>query len=128
MYIAKLSLILVAAIISQVARADTPPSPPHCADLTTTEDQIKALNGRLTQLTQDQWQFLRGIYAMSPDTPPGLPYGDKAMLVQIDGNESGLILFVDENKVCTPMRAPPALLTLIREVAAGSVNHDGPDL
>src|ERR1700729_4067563 len=33
-------------------------------------------NGKIIELTPDQWQLLRGIYAMNLETPPGLPCGD----------------------------------------------------
>jgi hypothetical protein len=32
---------------------------------------IEAHNGKWIQLTQEQWEFLRGIYAMNPLTPSG---------------------------------------------------------
>jgi hypothetical protein len=79
-------------------------------------------------LTSEQWQFLRGIYAMNPETPPGLPYGDKAVLAQVDNTSGGLVFFVDGDKACTPMRAPPQLLALMDEVATGNINHEGAGL
>ena len=63
---------------------------------------------------------------MNPETPAGLPYGDKAVLVQVDNYPDGLVFFIDGDKACTPMRAPPELLALIQEVAAGKINHPGP--
>ena len=71
----------------------------------------EARHGKWIELTSEQWQFLRGIYAMNPLTPPGLPYGDKAALVKIDGNSGGMVFFIDgETKACTPMAVPDQLL------------------
>jgi hypothetical protein len=100
----------------------------HCVDISVPRNEVVARNGKWTELTPDQWQFLRGIYAMDPETPPGLPYGDKAVLAQIAGNSEGLVFFIDGDKACTPMRAPPALLDLMKEVATGAVNHQGAGL
>ena len=48
-----------------------------------------ARNGKWIELTPAQWQFLRGVYALNPETPAGLPYGDKAVLAQIDNGAGG---------------------------------------
>jgi hypothetical protein len=97
----------------------------YCVDSTIPRQAIEARNGRWVELTSEQWQFLRGIYAMNPETPPGLPYGDKAVLAQVDTSSGGLVFFIDGDKACTPMRAPPQLLALIQEVATGGINHEG---
>ena len=100
----------------------------YCVDSSIPRHAIEARNGRWIELTSAQWQFLRGIYAMNPETPPGLPYGDKAVLAQMDSSSSGLVFFIDGDKACTPMRAPPQLLALMQEVATGSINHEGAGL
>ena len=69
------------------------------------------------EITQDQWRFLRGIYAMNPEAAPGLPRGDDAVLAKGSGNSSGLLFFVDGDRPCTPVPAPPALLRLMERVA-----------
>jgi hypothetical protein len=99
-----------------------------CADLGMVRDAVTARNGKLTELTQGQWQFLRGIYAMNLEAPFGLPYGDRAMLAQVDGRSDGLVLFVDGDQACTPMHAPPELLLLMHEVATGDISHYGAGL
>jgi hypothetical protein len=52
-----------------------------------------------------------------------LPNGDKAVLRLGDGDSTGLLFFVDRDKACTPMNAPPALLSLMEKIAAGDTNH-----
>jgi hypothetical protein len=46
----------------------TPPS--RCIDVAIPKGAVAARDGKWIELTNDQWQFLRGIYAMNPLTPP----------------------------------------------------------
>ena len=77
-------------------------------DLAAVRAAITGHNGKLIELTPDQWQFLRGIYAMNLETPPGLPCGDEAVLAHVDGEPDGLVFFVDGDKACAPMNPPTA--------------------
>ncbi len=92
----------------------------RCVDLATVRP-----NSEPIELTSEQWQFLRGVYAMNLEAPPGLPYGDKAVFTPGGDNSDGLLFFVDGDKACTPMNAPPALLSLMDQVAMGDINHRG---
>jgi hypothetical protein len=91
---------------SQVAFADQNLAS-HCVDVSVPRNEVVARNGKWIELTPDQWQFLRGVYAMDSESAPELPYGDKAALAQIAGNSDGLVFFIDGDKACTPMWAPP---------------------
>jgi hypothetical protein len=97
----------------------------RCVDIAVPKQAIAARNGKWIELTPDQWQFLRGIYAMNPETPAGLPYGDKAVLAQVEGNSGGLVFFIDGDKACTPMPVPDKLLSMIDDVATAKINHEG---
>jgi hypothetical protein len=97
----------------------------RCADLATVRPATTGQNRKLIELTSDQWQFLRGVYAMNLEAPPGLPYGDKAVFTLGGGDPNGLLFFVDGDKACTPINAPPALLSLVDHVAVGDINHQG---
>jgi hypothetical protein len=121
------SLVLAAALatLPQLAFAD---EPSHCVDTSVPKEAIEARNGKWIQLTAEQWEFLRGIYAMNPLTPPGLPYGDKAALARVDGNSGGLIFFIDGDKACTPMPVPDKLLAMMDDVATAKINHEGSGL
>ena len=100
----------------------------QCVDVSVPKHAIEARNGKWIQLTPEQWEFLRGIYAMNPLTPPGLPYGDKAALAKVDGNPGGLIFFIDGDKACTPMPVPQTLLSMMDDVATAKINHEGSGL
>ncbi len=41
---------------------------------------------KLIEITPDQWRFLRGVYAMNAEAPPGLPCGDDVVLAQGGGD------------------------------------------
>ena len=89
----------------------------QCVDIAVPKEAVKAHNGQWIQLTQEQWQFLRGVYVVNPQTPPGLPYGDKAALAEVDGN-----------KACTPMLVPHELLAMMQDVATDKIGHEGAGL
>jgi hypothetical protein len=120
-----LALAALLAIAPQLAFAA---EPGQCVDVSVPKHAIEARNGKWIQLTPEQWEFLRGIYAMNPLTPPGLPYGDKAALAKVDGNDGGLIFFIDGDKACTPMPVPKTLLSMMDDVATAKINHEGSGL
>jgi hypothetical protein len=84
-------------------------------DLATLRAAIAGQYSQLIEITPDQWRFLRGVYAMNAEAPPGLPCGDDVMLTQGGGSSRGLLFFVDGNKLGAPMHAPPALLSLMEQ-------------
>ena len=65
---------------------------------------------------------------MNPQTPPGLPYGDHAVLAQIAGDTGGLIFFIDGDKACTPMPVPHELISMMQDVATDKIGHEGAGL
>jgi hypothetical protein len=100
----------------------------RCVDASVPKQLIEARNGKWIELTPNQWEFLRGIYAMNPQTPPGLPYGDKAVLARVDGDAGGVVFFIDGDRACTPMPVPDELLTMMNDVATATINHEGSGL
>lgn len=86
---------------------------------------VTARNGKWIALTPEQWQFIRGVYVLNPQTPAGLPYGDRAALAEVEGNAGGMIFFIDGEKACTPMPVPRELIDMMNDVATGTLNHEG---
>jgi len=123
----KRSLALISALMAlpPIAQAS---EAVRCVDVSVPRKAVESQKGRWIELTADQWEFLRGIYAMNPLTPPGLPYGDKAALAKVDSNPDGLVFFIDGDRACTPMAAPKALLTLLDDVATAKISHEGSGL
>ena len=88
-----------------------------CIDPATVAAAIKAQGVRRIEITSEQWRFLRGIYAMNVDAPPGLPFGENAVLALRGDDSDSLLFFIDGDKPCAPMHAPPALFSLMEQVA-----------
>jgi hypothetical protein len=86
------------------------------AALGTLRAAINDQDSKPIEITPDQWNFLRGVYAMNPEAPCGLPCGDNAVLAQDGGDSDGLLFFIDGDRLCAPMHAPPALLSLMEWV------------
>src|SRR5271167_4459844 len=118
-----LALITVLSVLPQMVHAAEDAA--RCVDVSAPKRAVEAQHGKWIELTSEQWQFLRGIYAMNPVTPPGLPYGDKAALVEIDGRSGGLVFFIDGDKACTPMAVPDQLLAMMDDVATAKISHEG---
>jgi hypothetical protein len=116
---------LLAALGGPVFAED---STTKCVDASAPKAVIEAHHGRWIILDTNQWQFLRGVYAMNPETPPGLPYGDHAALARFEGREDGIVFFIDGDKVCTPMLAPSQLLSMMADVGAKTIRHDAAGL
>jgi hypothetical protein len=94
-------------------------------DLATLRATTAGQDSKLIELTSDQWQFLRGVYAMNPLTPPGLPYGDRAALARFDELPNGIVFFIDGDRACTPMTVPDELLSMMDDVATARISHEG---
>lgn len=122
-----LALTIGLVALSQSALAAEGASP-VCVDVSKPKAEVAAHHGQWIELNAAQWEFLRGVYAMNPETPPGLPSGDHAAVAQFDGDPRGIVFFIDDNKACTPMLAPPELLSMISEVATHTIKHQGPGL
>jgi hypothetical protein len=120
-----LALAVGLAVLPQMVHAAEGEGTARCVDASVPKHAAEARQAKWIELTSDQWQFLRGIYAMNPLTPPGLPYGDKAALVEIDGRSGGMVFFMDGDKACTPMAVPDQLLAMIHDVATAKISHEG---
>lgn len=98
-----------------------------CVDISVPRAASEKYGGKWIEVTPEQFQFLRGIYVMNPQAPPGLPYGSKAMLSEPPGGtDSGaLVFFVDGDKACAPMPIPKELLDLLDKVGSGEITHEG---
>lgn len=116
---------LVAAIALGCASLGAPAQAASlCVAVSVPKDAITARKGKWIELTREQWEFMRGIYAMNPETPAGLPYGDKAVLAQIEGDNGGVVFFIDGDRACTPMPIPGELIVMMRDVATSEISHE----
>ena len=81
-----------------------------------------------TRVTPGQFHFLQGVAAVNPNTPPGLPPGDSAILATSDRSEEGVILFVRTGKMCLPMGAPKALVELLGRILTDRLDAEGSEM
>jgi hypothetical protein len=110
-----LGLLLLNGVVAPAHAADNGAEQSVCKRLADLTQRAKDTHGTIRPLTHDEYEFMRGIYALYPTTPPGLPPGDRAiMLSPPDGEGSSMILFVDGTSVCTPIAAPKELLDLLK--------------
>lgn len=120
-----ISAIILAALPS-VAQAQEDSMKDLCHPLSDLADKVNKEHSVMKSLGHDQWEFLRGVFVMNPTTPPGLPYGDSAVLVKKNGSaKDGVVFFVDDEKACTPMPVPEQMVDLLKKVGAGKNNHPG---
>jgi hypothetical protein len=121
---ASISLIALIPFAAQAGDGSTA----RCTDISVPKSAFAAHNGKWIELTAEQWEFLRGVFVLNPNTPPGLPYGDKAVLAQVDGDPGGLVFFIDGERACTPMAVPGVLVSMIKDVAASNIAHEADGL
>lgn len=89
---------------------------------------IEAQHGRWITVDTDQWEFLRGVYVVNPNTPPGMPHGDRAVLATVPDKPGGMVFFIDGEMACAPMAIPAELVEMLREVDASNIGHTGAPL
>jgi hypothetical protein len=115
--------IVIALLSTTCAHAA---NPVICINLSIAQKGITDNHGTWTPLSRDQYLFMKGIYAMDPETPPGLPVGDSAALVKVPQNkDSGLVWFIDGDRACTPVMAPKTLLRELEDIKSGKITHEG---
>lgn len=109
------------------ARADDAPQFP-CGSIEKAKEMARAMGGgEFVALTNDQWQFVRGLFVMAPDTPASLPPGDGAqMSLRPDGSAS--IVFIDGDRACAPIKLGPEAIKVIMMVGRGDLVHAGQGL
>ena len=81
-----------------------------------------------TRVTPGQFHFLQGVAAINPETPPGLPPGDGALLAMGDRSGEGVVMFVSGGKMCLPMGAPSTLIDLMGRVLTDRLDADGDEM
>jgi len=77
----------------------------------------------VTDLTTEQFQFVRALYVALPPISKQLPPGDHAIMASA-GDEVMLAL-VDGNQACARFLAPDFIQQMLIKVGAGEVAHIG---
>ena len=110
--------VLITCLSSPCLAQETSKLEPKCDTLENVQKLVsRAGSSTIRSLKPAQFNFLQGIYAMAPDTPPGLPPGEDALLLTRDNDEdNGYVLWVRGTLVCDPWLIPKKLIELIDEV------------
>jgi len=91
---------------------------------------VKGLDTGYTfaRVTQGQYHFLQGVWAMSPNLPGDMPPGDGAAIIRKNNAPGGVIAWTKGHLVCTIMPAPEKLLRLMSAIKKGRLDPDGQDI
>jgi len=115
---------IIALLLTTTAAWASPAG--ECRNLEDTKSTM--LSGmKWIDLSHDQWEFVRGISVLNPETPRGIPVGDGAALVKLQDG-SGIIFFIDGGKVCQPMKLPKEGIEMVEGIATGVIKHSGEPL
>jgi hypothetical protein len=119
-------LLIVSLSVSIGSSASAAGPETQCMPITKIKKELA--NYTFTPLTRGQFHFAQGVYVGSPVTPPGLPPGDGAILIQRSPDKDGLIIWTRGPLACGPLPIPEALVKLLSSIRAGSVDSDGDEL
>ena len=120
----RLVFCAAAAIFALCIPARAEGMPHQCRPLDEAFKAVMDAGGKIIEVGGDQRVFLEGVYAMSPETPVGLPLGDRVFLGEKEGNDMAVVLFVDDAKACDLMQIPKELVILLGDVGAKIVMHE----
>lgn len=110
---------------SIIVKIDAEPHPHMCAPYADVKDIVDGRHQTIINLTGEQFQFLRGVFTLNPNTAAGLPYGDRAAWV-FRGDGTARVLFIDGDKACDAFDIPSELVDMATDVARGKINHAPP--
>jgi hypothetical protein len=97
----------------------------YCAPMAGPHDRISRAGGSWVELTPDQVEFARGIWATMPAAHGRLPLGRKAFLSRGGAELADSVYFVDDDMICGRMFVSRGLADRIVEVGAGLIMHSG---
>ncbi len=100
----------------------TPAFADACMDLAKAKQITVEKHGTWIGLTSDQWNFLRGVYIASSNTPDRLPFGSSAALASYDGG--GIVFFIDGDRACDALVVRQKQLKTLTDIGAGVVTHE----
>lgn len=117
------AILAAAALIASAAPAW---ADGRCTDAAALRANLEASQDTWTEVTIEQRAFLAGVFAMNPQTPAGLPYGDKAVLVQkAPPAKGGFVLFIDGPLACDGFPVPDELIAMLKQIEKGEILHEG---
>lgn len=92
-----------------------------CVPLDGAKQAVLAARGSWVDLSQDQWQFIRGAYAFT--IPVEMPSGDRAALGRLPSEDDSMVFFIDGDRTCERFKL--SLLGLKMLLNVGEIKHGG---
>ena len=102
----------------------TTPAFAECMELTKAKENIAAKHGQWIDLTDGQWEFMRGVFWIHPKTPSRLPRGDRAAMATSPDHDDRMIFFIDGELACDMLILPPEGLATLMDVGSGVTTHE----
>jgi hypothetical protein len=115
------AIAFIAAGAPAAARVDSL----YCAPIAGPHDRIVSAGGTWVELTADQLEFARGIWASMPAAHARLPLGHRAFLSRGGAEPADSVYFVDDDSICGRMFVSRGLAEQILDVGAGKIAHSG---
>ena len=77
----------------------------------------------VTELTPEQFQFVRAFYVAIPPVSRTLPRGDHAIIAKLGGDV--MLALVADGQACARFLAPDFVQAMVIEVGEGQTGHIG---
>ena len=77
------------------------------------------------KLTNDQWQFMRGVFVTMPNTPFRLPPGDKAYVSKKTKEGLQALAFIDGAQSCDILFIKQELYDILMQIGRSEILHAG---
>jgi hypothetical protein len=78
---------------------------------------------RVTQLTPEQFQFVRALYVALPPVSRTLPPGDHAVMAK--SGDAVMLALVEGGEACARFLAPDFIQTMLIQIGLGETGHIG---
>ena len=114
----QIAIICAALALSTFAHAED-----DCLPADKVRETVAHADGKWIEMTESQWQFMRGAYVVNPMTPARLPFGDKGVMVTSKQGGTTLIFFMDGDLACDMMSIPKEAEQVLLDVGSGAVVH-----
>jgi hypothetical protein len=115
--------LLLPLLLPSLAYADEPVW--DCKSMDEVQKAVKVEKGTdFTSLSKEQWQFMRGIFVVLPDTPAALPPGDGAQIAILP-DTSAVIAFTDSGRACAVIKITAAAVKFLAMIEDGQITHAG---
>ena len=113
---------MIRTILTCTALAVTGPArAEECVSVEIAKQSTEASKGTWTNLTDAQFNFMRGVWARDPSTPDRMAYGDRGAVAK--RGDKITVFFIDDDLACDPMEIGETGLKKLMDVGSGEITH-----